>query len=97
MRKKKENICSLLFGVIATFTILLVILEAVGKSYYSLFFALGMAFNAYALALSPQVLFEKITFRDIGLRNIVFYGGSAVLVVIGNLFFLLSVTIWIVS
>lgn len=61
------------------------------------FIFIGVAFNGFALAISPQVLFERVSLKGLKLRGPLLFGSPAVLAICGNTCFLLSFWYWLIG
>lgn len=83
---RKERTSSAVFGVIATFLILLIIFNSSEMTDSSLYSTLGIALNAYALALSPSILFKRVSVKNMFSDNLALYGGAAILSFLGTIF-----------
>jgi len=61
------------------------------------FIFIGIALNGFALAISPHVLFERVSFKGFKLRGPLLFGSSAVLAICGITCFLLSLWYWLIG
>ncbi len=61
------------------------------------FLFIGLALNGFALAISPHVLFERVSVKGFKMRGPLLFGSSAVLAICGNTCFLLSFWYWLIG
>jgi hypothetical protein len=90
----REKIASAVIGGISTIFLVAAIYVFKAPFPISTFLDLGLSLNGFAVALSPQILFEHVPIKSLKSRDPVFFGGAAVLYITGDACLLIAAWFW---
>lgn len=93
----KERRAASIVGSLATIFFVVAILNYESGDLVFSYWCMGIALGGYALALSPHVLFERVSLDGFRMRGPMMYGSSAAFALLGNACFILAIFAWLAS
>lgn len=91
---RKEKLASAIIGSIATVFLIIVVTGVDSANVVEASRNGGVAFVGYALALSPKILFEKVSLRWLKESNLPLFGASALFMLVGQVLLAFSYVYW---
>lgn len=88
----RERLASAIVGAIAA--AFLACGVAASSTEYAAYYFWGVALSGFSLALSPHLLFERVSIEGFKVRGPVFYGGSAILALLASVCFVTALLVW---
>ena len=92
---RREKIASAIIGGISSAFLAISFFNPIIAFPSKYFLFVGIAINGYALAISPYILFEPVSFEGFKLRGPILAGGAALLAICGATCFVLSFWYWL--
>jgi hypothetical protein len=93
----REKLASAIMGGISSVFLAVAFISPIIDVPSKFFIFIGLGLNDFALAISPHVLFERVSVNGFKLRGPLLFGSSAVLAISGNTCFLLSLWYWLIG
>ena len=94
---RKEKLASAIIGSIATIFLVSVLVTPISGNLAKAWWNAAIAFNGFAFALSPKVLFEKVSLKNLKENSWVVFGASAVLLLLGEVFMVFAGICWLLG